>query len=213
MEKDNDRVITGKMSLRQRRVSEKANITLTKQKQRYRIPILLSAAFVLSAVGAWHLRDGAPAEAVMSHLTAGFEYDDNLGRLQFVSNILPESAMVFLQSDFDSGVFERPANAEIVHAWTEDEPWIEYEGRGALYASASGEVMTVVADRRGEYTVRILHDNGYETVYSGLSDIDVDEGGMVFAGQEIGSSAYSAAYELRKDGLSIQPVFSEKVVP
>ena len=39
------------------------------------------------------------AQAVMSHLTAGFEYDDTLGRLQFVSNVLPESAMVFLTGD------------------------------------------------------------------------------------------------------------------
>ena len=30
---------------------------------------------------------GSDVQAVMSHVTAGFEYDETLGRLQFVSNI------------------------------------------------------------------------------------------------------------------------------
>ena len=31
--------------------------------------------------------------AVLSHLTAGFEYDETLGRLQYVANILPDTRL------------------------------------------------------------------------------------------------------------------------
>lgn len=149
------------------------------------------------------------AQAVMSHLTAGFEYDDTLGRLQFVSNVLPESAMVFLTGDSSVEAVVRPVQESAEHAWSEEEPWMEFACSGDVVACRDGEVMTVVRSRQDEYTVRVLHTDGYESVYSGLREIEIGEGSPVTAGQKLGEANGCAAFELRRDGLSIQPVFAQ----
>ncbi|MDY5348475.1 MAG: M23 family metallopeptidase [Candidatus Ventricola sp.] len=149
------------------------------------------------------------AQAVMSHLTAGFEYDDTLGRLQFVSNVLPESAMVFLTGDSSVEEVLRPVQESAEHVWSQEEPWMEFACSGDVVSCLDGEVMTVVRNRQDEYTVRILHEDGYESVYSGLCEIGVGEGSPVTAGQKLGIANGCAAFELRRDGLSIQPVFSQ----
>lgn len=149
-------------------------------------------------------------QTVMSHLTTEFEYDETLGRLQFVSNILPESAMVFLTTDDDAreNMVVTPEDARITHAWAQEEPWLEYECVGDVVSCQDGEVMTIVKNRDAEYTVRVMHEGGYESVYSGLDRVDLAEMDTVKSGQLIGTTSGSAAFELRKDGLSIQPVFS-----
>lgn len=153
---------------------------------------------------------GGDVQAVMSHVTAGFEYDETLGRLQFVSNILPESAMVFLAGGDDAQTCASilPTETKLLHAWSADEPWMEYEGNGEMSCCMAGEVMNTVRNRQNEYTVRILHPNGYESVYSGLSGICVQEGESVASGAAIGTMSGMAAFELRKDGLSVMPVFA-----
>ena len=52
--------------------------------------------------------------------------------------------------------------------------------------------------------LRIILDG---TVYSGLKQMLVSEGEEVVSGQAIGRTEGFAAFELRKDGLSIMPVF------
>ena len=147
-------------------------------------------------------------KAVMSHLSTGFEYDETLGRLQLVSNILPESAMVFLNTE-DSLSFESPVNADIVHVWSRHEPWIEYTHSGDVSSCGSGEVITVVKNHTGTHTVRILHTNGYESIYSGLKMVYANEHDTVQSGQIIGTSSETTAFELRKEGVSILPTFVE----
>lgn len=150
------------------------------------------------------------AQRVMSHLTAGFEYDDTLGRLQFVSNVLPESAMVFLTGYSSAEAVVRPVQESAEHLWSEEEPWMEFACSGDVVACRDGEVMTIVCSRQDEYTVRVLHTDGYESVYSGLRQIEVGEGSLVNAGQKLGEANGCAAFELRRDGLSIQPVFAQE---
>lgn len=171
--------------------------------------IFAAVSLCLGAGAVFMLRNPQDAQSVMSHMTAGFEYDDTLGRLQFVSNILPESAMVFLTSSSDIQEISVPVNAQVSHAWTQAEPWLEYACIGDVYACQDGEVMTIVKNRQDEYTVRVLHESGYESIYSGLSAVHLSEQDAVTAGQQIGTAAGFAAFELRKDGLSILPVFSE----
>lgn len=155
------------------------------------------------------LRSPQASQAVMSHVTAGFEYDDTLGRLQFVSNILPESAMVFLTSNTEEPEMAVPTSAQVSHTWTQEEPWLEYACIGDVYACDDGEIMTIVKNRQDAYTVRVLHDNGYESIYSGLSAVHLGEQDTVSAGQQIGTATGFTAFELRKDGLSVLPVFAE----
>ena len=183
-------------------------ISYIQKKRRLRnIAISIAAAFCLG-IGAFNLAsDHEKAAQVMSHVTTDFEYDDTLGRLQFVSNILPDSAMVFLESqDTELCVFA-PTSAEITHAWNQEEPWIEFDTSNDVKACCDGEVMTVVRNRNDSYTVRVLHDAGYESVYSGLSEVNVAQFDRVIVGDQIGSSEEGPAFELRKDGMSVHPQF------
>ena len=149
-------------------------------------------------------------QSVMSHVTADLEYDDTLGRLQFVSNILPESAMVFLESGkAEACVRVVPKETVVSHPWSASEPWIEYACVGDVMACMDGEVAAIVENRAQEYTVRLLHDDGCESVYSGLKGVVIGENEHVFAGAQIGTAAGTAAFEWRRDGLSVQPVFGE----
>lgn len=170
--------------------------------------VLAAAAFLCALTGAALTPAGREAgKAVVSRMTSGFEYDETLGRLQFVSRVLPESAMVFLTSS-DTSPVTAPVSASAEHPWSEQEPWLEYACSGSVSACMGGEVMTIVRSRADAYTVRLLHENGYESVYSGLRSVKVEEGESVSAGQVIGESGGCAAFELRRDGLSIQPVFA-----
>ena len=174
-----------------------------------RAAALTAAAFLCALTGAAMTPAGREAgKALVSHVSGGFEYDETLGRLQFVSHVLPESAMVFLTSTGEEPAIAAPVSASAEHAWSEQEPWLEYACSGSVSACLGGEVMTVVRNRADAYTVRLLHEDGYESVYSGLCSIDVSEGDTIAAGQTIGRTDGFAAFELRRDGLSIQPVFA-----
>ena len=176
-----------------------------------RAAALTAAAFLCALTGAALTPAGREAgRALVSHVSSGFEYDETLGRLQFVSHVLPESAMVFLTSTGEETTVAAPVSASAMHAWSEDEPWLEYACAGSVSACLGGEVMTVVRSRADAYTVRLLHEDGYESVYSGLCSVSVAEGDSISAGQTIGQTDGFAAFELRRDGLSIQPVFAEK---
>ncbi len=171
--------------------------------------VYMTAAIIgLSVVTAVAFQSTPESIDVMSHLETGFEYDETLGRLQYVSNMLPESAMVFLSGEDAEMTFTRPADAEIIHAWNQSEPWIEYDRGEVMSACQSGEVMTIVQNRAGEYTIRLLHDNGYESIYTGLTDVLFEESDSVDAGEMIGYSTGIVGFELRKDGLSVMPDFS-----
>ena len=146
--------------------------------------------------------------SVMKHLDTGFDYDETLGRLQYVSNFIPDSAMVFLNSDEEDGCFISPVSAEVTHIWRQDEPWIEFGGASDVLSCEKGEIMSVVRNRADKYSVRVMHDQGYESVYSGLDEVFFYENDVIEKGDRIGISNDSSAFELRKNGLSIMPVFS-----
>ena len=80
---------------------------------------------------------------------------------------------------------------------------------GGIKACSDGEVMTVIKNREGEYTVRLMHADGYESIYSGLSDVQLAENDRVIAGEKLGVSKGTAAFELRQDGMSVLPLFDD----
>jgi len=169
---------------------------------------LFAVVFCLS-VGVYGLTSHAE-KGVLSVMSTGFEYDETLGRLQYVSNILPESAMVFLTSDISDPEFHSPAETALSHVWSQAEPWIEYCSGSVIRACEDGEVLTVIEHRNNAYTVRVQHQGGYESIYSGLTDMDISEGSKIDAGEIIGYADNTSAFELRKDGVSILPVFSTR---
>lgn len=205
-----DKVVVTRMELREKpQWNQEARHTNKRKQLLKNVRIAAAVSLCLGAGALVYTHIPQQAEAVMSHLTAGFEYDETLGRLQYVSNILPESAMVFLSTEEslgEDGVV--PVSAQTAHAWSAEEPWLEYEVIGDVVSCQDGEVMTVVRNSRDTYTVRVLHDHGYESLYSGLSSVYASEGDTVYAGDQLGTAAGFAAFELRKDGLSVQPSFS-----
>ncbi len=214
MDNGGKKVVMAQMRPRERREwtkekPRKRRLKWDKRLLRRSVP-LAAAFFCLGIAAVATALFGDDVQSVMSRVTAGFEYDETLGRLQFVSSVLPESTMVFLTGNDDEQACTAilPAEVITVHAWRKDEPWIEYEGDGEISSCMSGEVMYTVKNRQNEYTVRILHADGYESVYSGLSAVRVEEGEYVHAGSAVGTVAGTAAFELRKDGLSVMPVFA-----
>ena len=183
--------------------------TLHHKRLRRSTAIFAAVSFCLG-VGAFTVsRNPIRTQQVMHHLTAGFEYDETLGRLQYVSSVLPESAMVFLSNnDADNIAFAKPVDAQVIHTWNPSEPWLEYAHVGDVAACQAGEIMTIVKNHHDEYTIRVMHPNGYESIYSGLCAVHLNKDDNVTVGQILGTSAGTTAFELRRDGLSILPSFS-----
>ena len=206
------RVVQGRMSPRDR--GEWKGPTVRRKKtdtKRLLRNASISAAVLLClfAVGGALGGSSRISQAVMSHVTTDFEIDDSLGRLQFVSNILPESAMVFLQGTDQAVTVSAPVRSQETHAWTQEEPWLEYVCTGVVTACSEGDVMTIVQNREVEYTVRLRHENGFESIYSGMREVNLREGDHVLCGDQVGWTDGFSAFELRQDGLSVQPVFSD----
>ena len=170
---------------------------------------LAAVSLCLGLYGWFSITNPQKSQAVMSHISTGFEYDETLGKLQLVNNMLPASAMVFLSNDSSIQDFQAPVPEQVSHAWTQQEPWFEYTSIGDVSACQAGEIVTIVKNNAGSHTMRILHSDGYESVYSGLHAVHVKEHDTVSKGQVIGTAAGNAAFELRRDGVSVLPVFSE----
>jgi len=201
------KTVISQMDMRERHVWVPVRKNKYTRKRLLRNTCAFAAVSLCLGLGVYSLQNSESSS--MMHLTSGFEYDNTLGRLQYVSNILPESAMVFLNTAVIEPESQIPAQGTISHPWTQDEPWLEYECTGDISACQSGEVMTIIKNNADRFTVRILHENGFESIYSGLHEVCLSDHDRVIAGQPIGIAAGSAAFELRKDGLSILPVFSD----
>ena len=205
-----ENVVIGQMCFREKSTWIPVKRTKRISKRLLRNTGIFAAVSICIGTGTYYLTNrSSETESVMSHLTAGFQYDENLGRLQLVSNILPASAMVFLSEAEDSNMCV-PTAAEMLHPWSNEEPWIEYACSGSISSCDQGEVITVVKNRQNEYTVRAMHANGYESVYSGLNSVQVKEMDEIEAGQQIGTVSGIAGFELRKEGLSVLPVFAKQ---
>ena len=131
-------------------------------------------------------------------------WDDNLGKISFVSNFFPESAAVFFETEPDPQ-FSTPCFGEISHAWSINEPYISYKtaSNESIYSIAAGRVMTVAHSNNDNIIIRITHDNGLETLYYDLDNVQVQEGDHVTVDTCIGTG--KAIVEVRQNGLPIDP--------
>ena len=87
---------------------------------------------------------------------------------------------------------------------------------GTIVLSAlDGTVSEIVDDELMGLTVKVTHENGLETIYSGLESASVAEGDAILQGQAIGAVGNSASsessdgahlhFEVLKDGKSVNP--------
>lgn len=153
---------------------------------------------------------GAPqAQSVFSALqdSANMEWDESLGKLSFVGGFLPEGIRA-VWSEKESVTVLSPVVGETVHVWTEQEPYLEVMSTVSdVRAVADGEIMSIAHGIDEERILRVRHDDETESIYGNLVMCYGEEGDRVYAGDIIARvlDGKPLAFELRKDGRSINP--------
>ena len=135
------------------------------------------------------------------------DWDSSLGKISFVSNLLPESMAVFFESDLQAEL-TAPCFGSVVHAWSETEPYLGYNAdNGSVYAVSAGQVMSVAHGLEEERVVRVRHENGLESLYYNLGSVSVREGDEVTAQTCLGTAlaGQQALVEVRRAGRAINP--------
>ena len=134
-------------------------------------------------------------------------WEENLGRIQFVSHMFPETQAVFWSENHTPELAIQSCDT-FVHTWSEDEPYISIRtDSGSAYALGSGTITTIAADHNQNQIVTVDHGNGYTSTYYGLSNCLLSEGSHVAAGDTIGHTASSneMVVEIKQYGLPIDP--------
>lgn len=171
--------------------------------------LAIASALVLCAVT---LRTGAipslndEADILVTAATDHSLLDEQLGKLSFVSALFPEAVLVFGESDTSLSL---PVNdGNVVHAWTESEPYISWQtNTRQVLASSEGEVIGVYHGNQDERIVQIMGNDGIACVYGNLSRASVKQGDYVHAGAVVGEllSGEDLIFEVRMNGRSIDP--------
>ena len=135
------------------------------------------------------------------------DWDSSLGKISFVSNLLPESMAVFFETDLQADLAS-PCFGPVVHAWSEEEPYLGYDPvNGNVYAVSAGQVMSVAHGPEEEKIVRVRHENGLESLYYNLASVNIREGDEVSAQTCLGTAlaGQQALLEVRRAGRAINP--------
>lgn len=128
------------------------------------------------------------------------EWDQNVGRLTYVSSSLADSIQVFgaRQPEWICPVIGEPALTV-----SAVDSALRYEKAGPVYAAAAGEVTQIAHDENERYIVRVFHRDGLTTTYYGLDTCAVREGDPVTEATVLGVSSTAFAFEAQKYGRSI----------
>lgn len=128
------------------------------------------------------------------------EWDQNVGRLTYVSGSLADSIQVF-----GAGKQEWlcPVAGDAALTVSAMNSALCYENAGDIYAVAAGEVTQIAHDDDERYIVRVFHQDGLTTVYYGLDRCAVREGDPVTEDTVLGVSSHAFAFEAQKFGRSI----------
>ena len=154
------------------------------------------------------------AQSVFSAIqdSAGVQWDESVGKLSFVSSVLPEEIREVWNETQIQSVFA-PVSGEVVHAWSREEPYLLLEGDTRdVRASENGEVMSIAHGVEEERIVRLRHTDGTESIYGNLESCSVTVGAQVSAGDIIGRliAEQPLAFEVRVNGRSVDVTHSLK---
>ena len=169
----------------------------------------VAAALVICAVA---VRSGSVgqadwSDALLAAATGDTLLDDQLGKLTFVSTLFPEATLVFGETAAET-LAQPLQGGSVVHAWSQQEPYLTYQGTDAsVQCAIDGEVMGVYHAEDEALMIRVRRADGLECCYGGLSESLVSTGDAVRAGQLLGVGAPSgqAVLEVRRDGYSVDP--------
>lgn len=178
--------------------------------KRFRREALIACALLLCAVSVkllpftWAQR---ATEVMSGAVNMSVDLDKTLGQLRFVKQVIPDSVMVFWNGGSE---YSAPFVGSITHSYSEGQPWLEYAGQNqAVKSVRAGEVIQLEQGASGDWAVRIRHENGLETVYAFLSDVNVSVGDSVANAQEIGraegENGARIYFEMRQNGSPIDP--------
>lgn len=147
-------------------------------------------------------------QSVFSALETGMntEWDESIGKLRFVSSFLPEEIRDVWKPVEEAAVYA-PVEGQIIHAWSEAEPYIELKGTERdVRAVADGEIMSIAHGMEEERIVRVRHEDGTEALYGNLQECFHEIGDLVYAGEPIAvlMTDKPLAFEYRRDGRSIE---------
>ena len=134
-------------------------------------------------------------------------WDESLGRISFVSGLLPEAVAVFLEAPAEVELLA-PCFGELRHSYREGEPYLSYEAAtGQVFAVAPGQVMSVAHGLEEERVIRLRHEDGLESMYYNLQSVNVKEGDQVTAQTCLGAllPGREAAIEVRRAGRPVNP--------
>lgn len=146
------------------------------------------------------------SESVQRALTMRIDLDETIGELSFVHDLMPESALVFLNLSGENEL-AAPVDGKLTHAFSDLQPWLVFESTpGSEIIAAADGTVTAVSRLSGD-TVGILidHGSGLESVYAYLAEAAVQPGDAVRRGQKIGTSELSVYFELRENETSVDP--------
>ena len=148
------------------------------------------------------------SQSVFSALETGMnaEWDESIGKLSFVNALLPEEIRQ-VWSEADTLPVLSPVTGQVVHAWTENEPYLEILADGTdVRAVADGEIMSIAHGMGEERIVRVRHADGTEALYGNLQQCYHDVGDPVFAGDPFAllMEGKPLAFEFRKNGRSVE---------
>lgn len=151
----------------------------------------------------WAMR---ASETVQRALTMHIDLDSSIGRLSFVRDWMPESALVFFNLD-GGAELAAPVSGELKHVYSDDQPWLLFAcpEDSPVCAAADGTVTAVSELSGGSTGVLIDHGEGMETVYAYLSSASVQPGDAVSRGQALGQSAAQLYFELRQSEAAVDP--------
>lgn len=151
----------------------------------------------------WAMR---ASETVQRALTMHIDLDSSIGRLSFVRDWMPESALVFFNLD-GGAELAAPVAGELKHVYSDDQPWLLFAcpEDSPVCAAADGTVTAVSELSGGSTGVLIDHGEGMETVYAYLSSASVQPGDAVSRGQALGQSAAQLYFELRQSEAAVDP--------
>ncbi len=128
---------------------------------------------------------GAVREAVSMNLNLG----ESIGKMSFVQNFMPESALVFLNFG-EKNEKPLPVSGDPVHVYSESQPWLEYltQNEETVFALEDGTVTACVKTAHNDWTILIDHADESQTVYAYISAALVKTGDSVIKGAAIGKA-------------------------
>lgn len=150
------------------------------------------------------------SEGIRQAMTMRVDWDETLGRLSFVRALVPDTALVFLNMG-QSIDLVKPVEGSIRHEYSPEQPWLEYvcDGAQTVGAASDGIVTAVGQGAGGDWIVVVECEDGTQTVYGYLAQVNVKAADTILQGDTIGMTANGQEsrlyFEMREEGQSVDP--------